>query len=249
MFEGKVAIVTGAARGIGKAVAASFAEYGSKVVIIDIDENRLEETAEELSKKSGEGNIIAIKVDVSDSAEVNDAVNSIIKKWNKVDILVNCAGIDERNRITETTDEILDKVLAINLKGTFYFCRAVAPSMIKNKYGKIISISSVSAKTKSIFSGPSYNMSKAAINGLTRTLSGQLAEYNINVNAVAPSLVETEMMKELVPEEKNLVLNGIPLGRLAGVMDVVEPIVFLASDKAGYITGEIMDINGGSFVD
>jgi len=247
-FEGRIALVTGAGRGIGKAIALAFAREKSHVVITDIcPKDELEKVGCEISTLGV--NSLAIQADVSQSDQVKDMVGQVEKEFQRLDILVNNAGIIRRGTIETVTEEDWDQIIRVNLKGTFNCCKAVVDIMKRQRMGKIVNISSVAGKTGDITSAPGYGPSKAAIDGLTKTLARQLAQYGINVNAVAPHAIETEMSAEWSEEKRRSIIEAIPLKRLGKPEDVAEAVLFLASDKASFITGEIVDVNGGFFMD
>ncbi len=247
-LEGRVALVTGAGRGIGKAIALAFAREKAHVVINDIcPKDELERVAKEISFE--EGACIGIQADVSLSDEVKKMIGQVERTFQRLDVLVNNAGIIRRGTIETVTEEDWDRVVSVNLKGTFNCCKAVVDIMKRQKSGKIINVSSVAGKMGDITSAPGYGPSKAAIDALTKTLARQLAQYGINVNAVAPHAIETEMSAEWSEEKRRSIIEAIPLKRLGEPEDVAEAVLFLASDKASFITGEILDVNGGFFMD
>lgn len=247
-LEGRVALVTGAGRGIGKAIALAFARKKAHVVINDIcPKDELERVAKEISFE--EGACIGIQADVSLSDEVKKMIGQVERTFQRLDVLVNNAGIIRRGTIETVTEEDWDRVVSVNLKGTFNCCKAVVDIMKRQKSGKIINVSSVAGKMGDITSAPGYGPSKAAIDALTKTLARQLAQYGINVNAVAPHAIETEMSAEWSEEKRRSIIEAIPLKRLGEPEDVAEAVLFLASDKASFITGEILDVNGGFFMD
>lgn len=247
-FEGRIVLVTGAARGIGKAIAEAFARENAHVVINDILEKEdLSKVADEISKSKSQ--CLAIRADVGDSTQVKDMINQIEKQFDRLDILVNNAGIIRRGSIETVTEDDWDRVIRVNLKGTFNCCKAAAGIMIKQRSGKIINVSSIAGKTGDITSAPGYGPSKSAIDGLTKTLARQLAKYSINVNGVAPHAIETDMSAEWTEEKRRAIIEAIPLKRLGQPEDVAEAVLFLASSKADFITGEILDVNGGFFMD
>jgi 3-oxoacyl-[acyl-carrier protein] reductase len=243
----KVAIVTGAGRGIGKAIAIALAREGANIIAIDVDIQTAEKVAKEI--KSLDRQALAIQVDVSDSKEVNRMVQSVLKKFKRVDILVNNAAIIKRGSIEDLTEEDWDRVMDVNLKGAFNCMKAVVGTMKKQRYGKIVNISSIAGKIGDLASAPCYGASKAGMTCLAKSLARELASYNINVNVVAPHAIETDMSKEWSEEKRKSIIADIPLGRLGEPEDVAEAVVFLVSDKAKFITGEVLDVNGGCLMD
>jgi 3-oxoacyl-[acyl-carrier protein] reductase len=246
-LKDRVAIVTGGARGIGKAIAIAFIREGAKLALIDVDKGVLETAKNEIKK--GRGEVIAIPCDITKSAEVKAMVDQVQKAFGRIDILVNNAGIIRRGTIDTVTEEDWDRVIEVNLKGTFNCCKAVAGIMKQQGYGKIINVSSIAGKMGDITSAPGYGPSKAGMDALTKTLARQLASYGINVNAVSPHAIETEMSAQWSEERRKEIIASIPLGRLGKPEDVAEAVLFLASDVASFITGEILDVNGGALMD
>ena len=248
LFKDQVALITGAHRGIGRAIAVAFAREGAHVIINDVcGAEDLEKTADEISTYQGQ--CVAIKADVSVSDGVIRMISEIESRYQRLDIVVNNAGIIRRGSIETVTEEEWDQVIDVNLKGTFNCCKAAADMMIKQRSGKIINVSSIAGKMGDITSAPGYAPSKAAVDALTKTLARQLAAYNINVNGVAPHAIETDMSAEWSPEKRKAIIEAIPLKRLGRPQDVAEAVLFLASDKADFITGEILDVNGGFLMD
>jgi len=243
----KVAIVTGAGRGIGKAIAVALAREGANIIAIDVDIQTAEKVAREI--KSLDRQALAIQVDVSDSKEVNRMVQSVLKKFKRVDILVNNAAIIRRGSIEDLTEEDWNRVMDVNLKGAFNCAKAVVVTMKKQRYGKIVNISSIAGKIGDLASAPCYGASKAGMTCLAKSLARELASYNINVNVVAPHAIETDMSKEWSEEKRKSIIADIPLGRMGEPEDIAEAVVFLVSDKAKFITGEVLDVNGGCLMD
>jgi len=242
----KVAIVTGAAQGIGRAIALRLAKEGIFVVVTDINLEKLRESEKEV-KKFGE--CLSLKVDVSCPDEVNKTVDEVIKKLGRVDILVNNAGITARGSIEKVDDETLDRILAVNFKGTFYCCRTVVPVMKRQNYGKIVNISSITGKQGDNTTAPCYGASKGAVATLTKSLARQLGPFGINVNAVAPHAIDTPMMKYWDEKKRREASESLPIRRLGTPEDVAAAVAFLASDEAAFITGQIINIDGGHFMD
>jgi len=243
----RVAIITGGARGIGKAIALAFVREGAKIAIVDVERERAEILRDEIGRIGGKA--ITISCDISKSSEVRDMVSQVQNTFGRVDILVNNAGIIRRGTIETVTEEDWDRVIEANLKGTFNCCKAVVEIMKRQGYGKIVNISSIAGKMGDITSAPGYGPSKAAIDALTKTLAMQLARYGINANAVSPHAIETEMSAQWSEERRREIIAAIPLGRLGKPEDVAEAVLFLASDRASFITGEILDVNGGALMD
>jgi len=246
-LKDRVAIVTGGARGIGRAIATSFLKEGAKVAIIDSDKERLETVKKEMGNESKE--VMVIPCDITKSSNVKEMMDQVRKRFGRIDILVNNAGIIRRGTIETVTEEDWDRVIEVNLKGTFNCCKAVAGIMKQQGYGKIINVSSIAGKMGDITSAPGYGPSKAGIDALTKTLARQLAQYGINVNSVAPHAIETEMSAQWSEERRKEIIASIPLGRLGKPEDVANAVLFLASDEASFITGEILDVNGGALMD
>jgi 3-oxoacyl-[acyl-carrier protein] reductase len=195
------------------------------------------------------GSALAIPLDITQNSEVKEMVDQIHKTFGRIDILVNNAGIIRRGTIETVTEEDWDRVIEVNLKGTFNCCKAVAEIMKQKGYGKIVNVSSIAGKMGDITSAPGYGPSKAAVDALTKTLARQLARYDINVNAVSPHAIETEMSAQWSEARRKEIISSIPLGRLGKPEDVAEAVLFLASDSASFITGEVLDVNGGALMD
>jgi len=246
-LKNRVAIVTGAARGIGKAIALTFVREGAKVALVDVDRDQLDLLKDEISKNKGEA--LSLPCDITQSPQVKEMVNQVREAFGRVDILVNNAGIIRRGTIETITEEDWDRVIEVNLKGTFNCCKAVFGIMKQQGYGKIVNISSIAGKMGDITSAPGYGPSKAGIDALTKTLARQLAPYGINVNGVAPHAIETEMSAQWSEERRREIIASIPLGRLGKPEEVAEAVLFLVSDEASFITGEILDVNGGALMD
>jgi len=230
----KVAIVTGAGRGIGKAIAIALAREGANVIVNDVDIQTAKKVTKEINSMDLQA--LAIQVDVSDSKEVNRMVQLVIKKFKRVDILVNNAAIIKRGSIEDLTEEDWDRVMDVNLKGAFNCMKAVAGIMKKQRYGKIVNISSIAGKVGDLASAPCYGASKAGMTCLAKSLARELAAYNINVNVVAPHAIKTDMSKEWSEKKRKNIIANIPLGRMGEPEDIAEAVVFLVSDKAKFIT-------------
>lgn len=255
-FKDKVAIVTGAARGIGAATAWTFAERGATAVIVDINGEGAQKVAADIQAKGF--NAIAFTVDVSDREAVDSMVEEVFEKYGHIDILVNNAYISGGYAIvTETSQETWDKVIAVNLTGAFHFAKAVAKKMIPQKSGKIINISSGAGTSGSLSSGVQYPASKAGIIGLTLGLAGDLAPFGINVNCITPGLIRTWEPEEMAKQATGWTLEKVesyisvevPLKRVGEPEDIAETVVFLASKAASYIVGEVINVDGGGVLD
>jgi 3-oxoacyl-[acyl-carrier protein] reductase len=242
-FTGKVAIVTGSGRGIGKAIAMKLAENGATLVINDVgDSAPAEQTAAEIKNLNRQA--MAIMADVSSSADVAKMVETAIAAYGKVDILVNNAGITRDQLTMKMTDEEWDKVLAIDLKSVFLCTRAVLRPMLKQRSGRIISMSSVVGIIGNAGQA-NYAAAKAGIIGFTKTIAKEVASRGITVNAVAPGFIDTPMTQVLPEERKQALMNNIPLGYLGTPRDIAETVAFLASEEARYITGQVIGVDGG----
>ena len=244
-FKGKVTIVTGAARGIGKAIAEGLAKEGATVVVADLLEDLAKETAQEI--KSHGGQAIPVKMDISNSKDVKAAVEQVLKQCGKIDVLVNNAGWDKIEPFVQSTEDTWDKVIAINLKGPVIVTRAVLDNMIQNKYGRIVNIASDAGRVGS--SGEAvYSACKGGIIAFSKTLAREVVRYNIAVNCVAPGPTMTPLVEHNMKENPKLVeaLKGaIPMKRLAQPEEIAAAAIFLASDDASYITGQVLSVSGG----
>ena len=238
----KVAIVTGASRGIGEAIAKKISSCGAKIILIARNSDQLVAVKETIISNGGIAESIA--GDVSNLNSISEIVTNTIDKWGQIDILVNNAGIARDNIIMRMKEDDWDSVMNINLKGCFNGIKSVARPMIKNKAGRIINITSVIGQIGN--AGQSnYAASKAGIMGLTKSMAKELGSRNITVNAVAPGYITTDMTNELNDEVKEQMKSSIPLGRLGTPDDVANLVCFLASDEAGYITGQTFNVDGG----
>ena len=245
ILGGKTALITGAARGIGRAIALRFASEGAAVGLIDLKST--EELARSLEAQGLEG--FALELDITDPARVRETFDAVARDRGSIDILVNNAGIIARGTILDLSYETWRRVLDVNLNGTFNCCKAAIPHMVRQNGGRILNISSIAGKMGDITASPAYGTSKGAINTFTRSLARQLAEYGITVNAIAPHAIETDMSAEWSEEKRREVVSAIPLRRMGRPEDVAEAAVFLASDASSFITGEILNVNGGALMD
>jgi 3-oxoacyl-[acyl-carrier protein] reductase len=241
----KIAVVTGAGRGIGASIAQALAREGAKVVIVDIDPEQAEKAAAALRESGGEA--IPQAADVSNAEQVKKVFDAAVDNYGSVDILVNNAGITRDALLLRMKDEDWDAVLNINLKGAFLCTREAAKVMSKGRYGRIINISSVVGQMGNLGQA-NYCASKAGLIGLTRSNARELARRNITVNAVAPGFIETDMTNVLPEKVKEALTAQIPLGKLGQPEDVTHAVLFLASQKTGYVTGQVLAVNGGMYM-
>lgn len=243
MADKKTALVTGAGRGIGRAIAISLAKKGFTVVVnYNGSKDRAEETVEEI--KSAGGNAEAYKCNVSSYSETQEMINYIIKEYGSLDVLVNNAGITRDGLLLKMSEEDYDAVLSINLKGAFNCIKHVTRQMLKQKSGRIINISSVVGVSGNA-GQVNYSASKAGIIGITKSTAKELGSRGITVNAIAPGFIETEMTGVLSEEVRKNMVGNIPLGRAGQAEDVAALAAFLASDEAAYITGQVINVDGG----
>lgn len=242
ILKGKSAIVTGAARGIGKEIALMLAGEGSDIAICDVNEDALIKAKSEI-EATGRQCLSAV-VDVGKSAAVEDMVNKILDKFGKIDILVNNAGITRDSLLMRMKEDDWDAVLTVNLKGAFNFTKAVTRPMAKQRYGRIVNIASIIGIIGNAGQA-NYAASKAGIIGLTKSTAKELASRGINVNAVAPGFIKTAMTDKLNEEQKEAMLKVIPAGCLGEPKDVANLVLFLVSESSSYITGEVIKVDGG----
>ena len=245
-FSGKVALITGGSRGIGRACALAFAQRGAAVVIGYASNQAA--AAETLKLVAGAGaKGTAIQLDVADSTKASEAVEKVITQHGRIDVLVNNAGIAIDGLVMRLKDEDWDRQLNANLRGAFALIRAVARPMMKQRQGVIVNIVSVVGETGNAGQA-AYSASKAGLIGLTKSVAKELGSRNIRVNAVSPGLIETDMTSELREQAKTRTFEAIPLGRWGTPADVANAVAFLASDAASYITGEVLKVNGGMYM-
>jgi len=244
-LQGKISIITGAGCGIGHATAIKFANSGIKVVVNDIIPDSAVKTVNEIKSNGGEA--VYIQADISKWEEARELVDETVKIYGTVDILVNNAGITRDKLLRDMGEDDWDAVLNINLKGAFNCCKFVTPIMVEKKYGKIVSLSS-----RAYLGNPgqvNYSSSKAGILGLTRSLALEFGRYHLNINAVAPGMIDTDGLKTHPKYEMVIdrAVKGTPLGRLGTPDDIANAICFLVSENANYITGEVLHITGGRY--
>jgi 3-oxoacyl-[acyl-carrier protein] reductase len=244
-LKGKVALVTGAAQGIGKAVTLLLARHGVDVIVADVNMEKAEETAREVQAMGHQG--VAVKLDVTRLQEVEATVETALQKFGKIDILINNAGIARDKLILRMTEEDWDAVLGVNLKGTFNCTKAVIKHMSKQRSGKIVNIASVVGEMGNPGQA-NYAASKAGVIGFTKTIAREFAQRGINVNAIAPGYIQTPMTDALPEKAKEELKRMIPMERLGQAEDVAQAVLFLVSDASSYITGNVLKVNGGIYM-
>ena len=246
-LKDRVSIVTGAARGIGKAIALEFAREGAQVAVFDLIADQATKVTEQIRAMGRKS--IAVGMDISKSAEVNGAIQKVLKEFGRIDILVNNAGICQEAPIEAITEEDWDRVFAVNMKGVFLCSKAVMGTMKRQKSGKIINFGSIAGKVGGIIAGAHYSATKAGVMCFTKSLARELAPFGVNVNAIAPGVIETAMTQMLTKGDWEQFQRIIPLGRIGTVEEAAKVALFLACDDSSYITGEIIDLNGGQLMD
>ncbi len=246
-FKDRVAVITGAGQGIGRAIANDMADEGATVIVSDINRNDIDETVKEIEAKGGKA--VPKLCDVSDRAQVDRLMADTIRDHGHIDILVNNAGILVPATIEETTDDLIDKTIDINLKGVLWAIRAVTPAMKKAKYGRIVSIASITGKNGDNSSTFVYGATKGAVMSLTRSVARQLGPFGVTCNAVAPHAIMTKMMEYWDDAKKRSISDKIPVRRLGTPHDVAKAVLYLAADEASFVNGEVLNINGGYYMD
>ena len=243
-LKGEVAFITGAAQGIGKSIAEALAKEGSEIIVSDINIELAETTAKEITGLGVKA--IAVKTNVADSTSVAQSVDEAVKAFSKIDILVNNAGITKDNLLIRLKDEDWDAVLDVNLKSMFLCIKAIAPLMMKGRWGRIINIASIVGEMGN-FGQSNYSAAKAGAIGLTKTVARELASRGITCNAIAPGFIDTAMTQKLSDDVKKKLSEQIPLSRLGTPDDIAKAAVFLCAD-ADYITGQVINVNGGMYM-
>lgn len=243
----RVAVVTGAGRGIGEVTALELSKAGACVVVSDIDARLAEKTSDRIDSMQGKS--IAVKADVSSASDVRDLFRKTVERFGRIDILVNNAGIYSRTPILDISEDAWDRVIDVNLKGTFLCCQQVIPVMLKQGCGWIVNMASLAGKRGGVTSGIDYASSKGGVISFTRALAKHLAPRNILVNAIAAANIDTEILQAYEPTVREKQLREIPLGRFGRPEEIAKVVVFLVSDDAGYIVGETINVNGGVFMD
>ncbi len=242
-LENKVSLITGAGRGIGKEIAVLFAKEGSDLALCDVDEGLLEATKKEIADSTGR-KVLAGKVNVTVAEEVEEFVKKILDNFGGLDILVNNAGITRDNLVMRMTENEWDAVLDVNLKGAFNCLKAVTRPMMKKRSGKIVNMASIIGIMGNAGQA-NYSASKGGLIALTKAVAKELGSRNINVNAIAPGFIQTDMTDKLAGDAKERLLGLIPLGRMGNTRDVANLVLFLASDDSSYITGQVIKVDGG----
>ena len=240
--DGRVALVTGASQGIGRACALLLAESGAKVALCARNQEKLEQLATEINGKGGEAAVF--KLDVSNEDEIKAVVKASIARFGKIDILVNNAGVTRDQLVMRMKRADWDDVISTNLTGPFLLIQAVMPSMLKQRWGRIINITSIFGQIGQVGQA-NYSSSKAGLIGLTMSVAREVGSRSITVNAVSPGFIETAMTDVLPAELKENLRKNIPLGRAGTDVDVAQAVKFLASEEAGYVTGHVLNVNGG----
>lgn len=243
-FDNKIVVVTGGSQGIGRAICLKFAEEKAKVIILDINEAMASTVVDEIVALGTQAEVI--KTDVSNYQNVSENMAYILEKYDRIDVLVNNAGIVDSRAFVDVAEKDWDRVININLKGVFNTCHVVLPTMMEQKYGKIVNIASIAGKVGGgIFGNTVYGTSKAGVIGLTKGLAREGGPFGVNVNAVCPGPVNTPMIADFKGEARENFLKGIPLRRFAEPDDIANVVRFLASDEARHMSGEITDVDGG----
>ena len=249
-FDGQVVIVTGSGspKGIGKTIAKTFAKQKAAVVIADINEAGVQETVDEIKAAGGEA--MGVVVNVTSKESVDAMVQAILEAYGRIDVLVNNAGISQKVTVEDMTIEDMRRIFEVNMYGLFLCTQACMKPMREAKYGRIVNLSSVSGKRGGgVFGGAHYSASKAAVLGFSKNLSREISAEGITINSVCPGLINTEIWKSLPKADADKIIDGIPMGRPGETQEVADTILFLASKEASYITGEDIDVNGGSHMD
>jgi 3-oxoacyl-[acyl-carrier protein] reductase len=241
-LEGRVSVVTGASQGIGEAIALSLAQEGAEVVLVDIQAEKLNEVIAKI--ESSGGRAASYCVDVSRFDQITEVVGTIIDKHNKIDHLINNAGITRDNLLMRMKEEEWDSVIAVNLKGVFNFSKAVIRHMVSNRYGRIVNISSVVGLMGNVGQS-NYSASKAGVVGFTKSLAREVAPRGITVNAIAPGYITTSMTENLPESITKMFVDLIPMKRFGSPEEIAQAVKFLLSDDSSYITGQVIGVNGG----
>jgi len=242
LIEGKVGIITGAASGMGRAASGLFAREGARVVCADVNAAGAAEIAKGVGDRA-----TAMQLDIADRRSCEAVARQTVERFGRIDFLVNFGGIWDGRNIAEIEDEHWDRILDVNLKGSFLICQAVTPVMIRQKYGRMVLIGSIAARVGGSMGGPHYAASKGGVNSLARAFARRLGQHQITVNSINPGPVESAMTAGWSPQAKADFVRTIPLGRLGQPIDIAAAALFLVSDLASWITGETLDVNGGLY--
>ncbi len=246
-LDNKISIVTGAARGLGRSIALDLARREADIVVCDVNLEGTEAVAAEVRYLGRRA--LSLKVDVSKASDVSRMVDRVMKEFGRIDILVNNAGICQVAPIEEITEEDWDRVMTVNLKGVFLCSKAVMGVMKRQRSGRIVNMGSVAGKLGGISTAANYSVSKAGVICFTKALAREMAPYGVTVNAVAPGVITTDMTLGITKGDFSNYLRNIPLGTIGSPEDIAYAVAFLASEEARYITGEILDVNGGQLMD
>jgi|SRR5579862_4264541 len=247
-FDGKVVLVTGSGRGIGLEIAKSFVREGAIIALNDIDRYQLDAALKEVSRESPAS--ISCLCDISKKEEVATMVDTVVSKLGRIDVLVNNAGIGTPSSFLDIEEEEWDRVMGINLKGTFLVTQLVVGQMVRQRYGRIVMVSSLSGKMGGVATGIHYSISKGGLMVMARQVAREFGSHNITANAVAPSFVDTDLLRDLKLETKKEELAKLNvIQRLASTSDVANAVLFLASEPSSFITGETLNVNGGRYMD
>ena len=248
MLKGKTAIITGSGRGIGRAIALAMAEQGANIVVNDVNMESAGEVVAEIEAMGRQA--IAVKADVTSEEQIKQMIETCINRFGKLDILVNNAGIIQTVPVTEIDGKDWDRVMEVNLKGVFLCCKAALAPMKAQHGGKIINIASVAGKRGGGLLGNScYSASKGGVIAFTKSLARESGPFGNNVNAITPAFTDTEMTRSIAPDKKEFIIKMLPLGRVGQPSDIAGAVCFLASSMSDYMTGEIMDVDGGLMCD
>lgn len=245
LSDRKIGLITGGAGGIGRATAEALAADGFAITLLDRPDAN-ERAVSELGRRGIE--VARVDADVSSPSDVELAVGEVVDAHGRLDVLVNAAGLAQLGGISDITADDWDRLLDVNLKGTFLACRAAYPVLRRQGKGAVVNVASVSGRTRSVFTAPNYVASKAGVIGLTMSLAAQWCVDGIRVNCVAPGLVDTDMTSVYTPDRRRTLVQSIPMGRFARPAEIADAIVFLTSERSSYVTGETLNVNGGLFM-
>jgi 3-oxoacyl-[acyl-carrier protein] reductase len=245
--KGRIAVVTGGAKGIGAGISQALAAAGAHVVIADRDEPAAEQFAASL--RTAGARATAVPCDVGDTAAVRGMVNKIGSELGAIDLLVNNAGIGDYVSFPEISRDRWDRMLNVHLTGAYNLCHAVMPEMVKRRYGRVVNVSSVAGKRGDFIGNAHYTAAKAGMIGLTKSLAAWAAPFDVRVNAIAPGIVDTEIARAMSPTQRETTISRVPVGRFARPDEMASVVLFLLSDAASFVIGETINVNGGSYLD